>query len=93
MQEKKVVETITKNEQKDDAEIKYLDVKGLAKMLSMSKGAVYRMGYHREIPYRKLGRRVLFRADEILELIESKRVDADPRIAEAITLTKKPQAA
>ncbi len=74
-------------------EVRYLDSKDVCKMLSLTEGALANLRYRREIPFYKWGNRVRFREDEIRNFMESKRVEADPRIAEAMTLTKKPQAA
>ena len=76
-----------------DVAIRYLDIKLVCKMLTMSEGAVRNLVYRREIPHYKLGQRLRFREDEIRTFMESKRVEADPRIAEAMTLTKNPKVA
>ncbi len=73
--------------------IKYLDIGTVADMLSMSRGAVYQLIYRREIPHYKFGRRIRFREDEIIEILESKRIEAEPQIAEALNKTDPHEAA
>jgi excisionase family DNA binding protein len=72
---------------------RYLDIKSAARILSMTPGAVYQLIYRREIPYYKFGRRVRIRGDELHAFMETKRVEADPEIAEALNITRHPQVA
>jgi len=46
-------------------ERRYLDVKGAAAYLCMTEGAVYAAVARRQIPFRRLGRKLLFDAVEL----------------------------
>lgn len=48
----------------------YLNVRHVAQMLNRSEAAVRQMCWRRQLPYRKVKRRLVFRSDEIEELIE-----------------------
>ena len=57
----------TKQDSKDQARPKFLNVKELAELLRIKTRTVYEMVSQGRIPYRKAGDRTIFLLDEILE--------------------------
>ncbi len=53
----------------------YLSIDEAAQLLRVSKSKIYKMISHRVIPHFKIGRRVLFKADELNEYISNLRVE------------------
>jgi excisionase family DNA binding protein len=56
-----------------------LNVNELSDQLKISKSMIYQMTSKREIPYVKLGSRVVFETSEIEKWIKSKSFDAVPQ--------------
>ncbi len=53
----------------------YLDLEEACALLGCSKSKLYKMVARREIPHFKVGRRVLFKADELHQYISTLRVE------------------
>jgi len=67
-----------------DNKPKFLNVSDVARMIGKSEAAVRQMQYRRQIPFRRLGRRVLFIESEIEQLfVESPGCTLD-EVREAI---------
>jgi len=60
----------------------YMTVSQLAEYLQISKHTIYNWIFQRKIPYSKIGRRVMFKREEIVRWSEDKKVKAsyDERI-------------
>ncbi len=52
-----------------------LDVESLCTLLGLAKITIYKYVSEKKIPYVKIGRRVMFRPDEIESWIKSKTVE------------------
>jgi predicted DNA-binding transcriptional regulator AlpA len=51
-------------------EKRFLTASDVAEMLGRSEGAVRQMTYRQQLPYRRLGRRVVYLEKEILSMID-----------------------
>jgi excisionase family DNA binding protein len=60
---------------KPDPTYGYLDLEGACALLGCSQSKMYKLVSRREIPHFKIGRRVLFKADELNEYISNLRVE------------------
>lgn len=60
----------------------YLTINQVAKMLSVSKGTVYRYVNKRLIPYMKVAGNVRFKEEDIRQWVESNRVKTDEEMAQ-----------
>jgi excisionase family DNA binding protein len=54
----------------------YMTVPQLAEYLQISKSTIFSWIYQRKIPYSKIGRRVMFKREDIVQWCEDKKVKA-----------------
>jgi excisionase family DNA binding protein len=59
----------------EQEKIRYLSIDEASRLLQISKSKLYKMVAIREIPHFKVGRRVLFKADELHQYISTFRVE------------------
>lgn len=53
----------------------YVDVRGAAELLATTPKGIYSLVHRREIPYRKLGRKVLFDPMELRAWVDRNKVE------------------
>ncbi|MEW6063242.1 MAG: helix-turn-helix domain-containing protein [Nanoarchaeota archaeon] len=61
------------NSKKDEK--RFLTIKELSQMLNISIGSLYNMIYMKEIPYYKIGKRVRFNEEEIMNWLEKQKLN------------------
>ena len=56
-------------------EVKFLTIEDVEKMLYIKKQTLYRMTCSKQIPHYKIGGKLLFKREDILSFVESKKVE------------------
>ena len=62
----------------------FLDMERTAKLLNVTRNSLYRMTHQRVLPYYKAGGRIYFKYSEIIDWMESCRVESDEEMQSRI---------
>lgn len=54
---------------------KFLDVNGISEMLKVSKATIYNLTHSRKIPFTRVGSRLLFNVNKILQWLDDNSCD------------------
>lgn len=71
---------------KTTIETEWLTVEGLSQYVGLSKATIHQLCSQKKLPYYQPGKKLLFKRDEIRELIEASRVDSESTSTNPLTL-------
>ena len=65
-------------DQKTESSSEYLGVKMASAITGLKESRIYNLVFNKKIPHRKLGSTILFRKEELIEWLESKKQITQP---------------
>jgi excisionase family DNA binding protein len=63
-------------------DVVFLNIDETSEFIKMKKSSIYQLVYLRKIPYYKRGKLLLFKKSELVQWIESKRIETFEKLAE-----------